>query len=355
MKLDIKVSFFCVAIIFVNQVHGQSFLELAKMAGVDLKEIQGAEHLADDESPSSSSSSGSKATGPVGIGSTVKSTPANTIGAEGNGSPSSLTDMHIPPEFASAEAASKPSCGNCGKPGCPECGGKLGIGMTPDFGGQAMASGMEGTEGFAGFGGFGGFGGSLGGQINQEAMGAMREAGFGPSMNGFGGGFGGYGAPAASFLSQASFSPYSGMMSGMGGFGGGFESELSPMMGGGGYATFPLHAPIEPYPMRGGRGGRGRRPPQENQEQDYQDSPHQSRSPQHHYEGPSQEQGGYENQGPSQHSGGSYEEHGPPPPPPGPHHQEYDSASPSSGHSSSTYHHQGPPSSGNSGYDYEQN
>lgn len=334
--------FSCAIIIsYLTIINGQSLAELAKMAGVDLKEISGAEHLAEDDSGGSSSRG--KTSSSVGIGSTPPPSPSNTIGGS---NPGQSLDMQIPPEFATAEAAAKPSCGNCGKPNCPECaGGKLGIGMTPDFGGQAMASGMEGMGGFPGMGGM-----AMAG-LGLEEMSALGSAGFAPSMNGFGGGFGGYGAPAASFMSPAAFSPYGGGI--MNAFAGGFENEMNPM-GGGGYATFPLHAPIEPYPMRGGRtnGGRGRRPPPQQQEeqQDQHESPPHHQPQQHHYEGPSQEQGGYEQQGPPSHHQGGYQEDSPQGPPAP--HQGYESGPPA-GHQSESYH-QGPQSSGNSGYDYEQ-
>lgn len=328
-----KVVYLCAIMLsyLSPSAYGQSLAELAKMAGVDLKEIGGAEHLADDDSPvkAAASLAANMSSKPAGSGSTPTSSSSNSL----RNMASSL-GVEIPPEFATAEAASKPSCGNCGKPGCPECAGKLGIGMTPDYGGQAMASGMEGMGGFPGMGGM-----EMAG-MGYEDMSALGSAGFSPSLNGFGGNFGGYGAPSASF--QSAYSPYGGGM--MNAFGGGFETEMNPM-GGGGYATFPLHAPIEPYPVRGSRGGRSRRPRPQPQEEHQESPPPPPPHQQHHYEGPAQEHGGYEQHGPPSPQGGYQEEQH------GPSHQEYDSGS--SGHHPSSGSYQGRPA-GNSGYDYEQ-
>jgi len=376
MKYVKSFYLFCaISLVLLREIHGDnSLMQLAKMAGIDLKEI-GAEHLMEGSppttsmpsipKPSSSNTSPTKeitkeaasVTGPLGIGSTVAPSLDNIMGHEMSPSSfSSLANIHgieMPPEFASPVGASKPSCGGCGKPGCPECGGRLGLGMSPDFGGEAMASGVEGMEGIPGMDG-----------VGFEQMNAMgSSSGFIPAMNGFGGQFGGYGAPAASFLSPSALNAFGmGGMGGMGGFRGGFGggfggSEMNPMMGSG-FATFPIHAPVEPYPMRAsgsgrGRGRRGRqhhRPQPQPQHDD--NNEHESHSqgpppPPQHYDGP-QNEGGYDH-GPQQGGNDDQENDGP-----SSYRQEYDS-SPSHGSYShgSSYQHQSP-NTGSNGYDYEQ-
>ena len=241
--MDWKVCFVLLAASTVRDVGSQSIAELAKMAGIDLKDVAGDAF--------------EKATSD-----TESATPSGLRSLFGRHTASQSSSKSTQTQAKSAAFAHRPSahsegpspCGNCGN--CPSCLMKQMKMLNGDFGGYAAGSEA------AGFPGMTGQFGSMGLTGDVESLNPMSSP-FASDLGGLSGPFGAFGAgAAANFVPSDSYSPFVGapsMLTGAAGLASGYESyPESPFM-----QRYPLQEEElpRPYPIQGRP--RSRRPPPE--------------------------------------------------------------------------------------------